>query len=96
MIVRYDEESTTRMFTLVEQWQESGLSQKAFSALNGIKISQFNYWVRKHERINNKCDFIQLLGSPPAKEIVLKYPSGVNLILPHDFAIEAIKSLVQF
>ena len=40
------------MFELVEQWQQSGKSQKQFSGENHIKLSKFIYWVQKHRQSN--------------------------------------------
>jgi orotate phosphoribosyltransferase-like protein len=36
------------MYDLVEQWQQSGLSQKQFSTEHNIKLPTFMYWIKKH------------------------------------------------
>lgn len=38
---------TLAMFSLVEQWQQSGISQKQFSAEYNIKLATFSYWVKR-------------------------------------------------
>ena len=43
------------MYNLVEQWQQSGVSQKQFSAENNIKRPTFMYWVKKY-RMNKQDD----------------------------------------
>lgn len=43
------------MYDLVEQWQQSGKSQKQFSAEHNIKLATFSYWVRKY-RIHKQGD----------------------------------------
>ena len=40
------------MYALVEQWQQSGKTQKQFSEENHIKLATFIYWVQKHRQIN--------------------------------------------
>jgi len=46
----HDQDKTTRMFDLVEQWQQSGLSQKQFILEHDIKLATFGYWVKKHRQ----------------------------------------------
>jgi hypothetical protein len=36
------------MFTLIEKWQTSGLSQLNFCKENQITISLFNYWLKRY------------------------------------------------
>jgi hypothetical protein len=43
---------TQSMYELVEQWQQSGKTQKQFSEENHIKLATFIYWVQKHRQIN--------------------------------------------
>ncbi len=44
-----NQDRTQEMYNLVEQWQQSGLSQKQFSRENNIKLATFGYWVKKHK-----------------------------------------------
>jgi hypothetical protein len=41
---------TDAMFDLVNQWQQSGISQKEFCALNGIKVATLGYWIKKYKQ----------------------------------------------
>ena len=41
---------TQSMFELVENWQQSGKSQKQFSVENDIKLATFMYWVQKYRQ----------------------------------------------
>jgi hypothetical protein len=43
---------TQSMYELVEQWLQSGKTQKQFSEENHIKLATFIYWVQKHRQIN--------------------------------------------
>lgn len=36
------------MIELVEQWLESGKSQRQFSSENGIPLHTLGYWIKKH------------------------------------------------
>lgn len=37
------------MFPIVEQWKQSGLSIKAFSAREGLNNFSFQYWRKKYQ-----------------------------------------------
>jgi len=45
-----DETKTAAMFDLVEQWQQSGLSQNQFCTENGIRLHTLGYWIKKHKQ----------------------------------------------
>ncbi len=44
---------TQEMYNLVQQWQQSDLSQKQFSTEHNIKLPTFMYWVKKY-RLNKQ------------------------------------------
>jgi hypothetical protein len=48
--VMKEEAKSTAMFNLVEQWSQSGKSQKQFSEENRIKLWKFLYWVQKYRQ----------------------------------------------
>ncbi|MBK9290427.1 MAG: hypothetical protein IPM52_02160 [Bacteroidetes bacterium] len=41
-------ERKDKMFLLVEQWEQSGQSQRSFAMANGMKLYTFRYWVNKY------------------------------------------------
>ena len=45
-----DENKTQAMLGIVEQWQQSGLSQKQFCANKGVNLGTLGYWVKKHKQ----------------------------------------------
>lgn len=45
-----EESKEAAMFDLVEQWRQSGKSQKQFSEENHIKLWTLLYWVQKYRR----------------------------------------------
>jgi len=36
-----------KMFAMVEQWRESGMTRKSFAQQHGFKYESFNYWCKK-------------------------------------------------
>ena len=60
-----DKSKTKTMYKLVEQWQQSGISQKQFSEKNKIKLNTFLYWVQKfHESKTPDLGFAPLTITP--------------------------------
>jgi hypothetical protein len=48
--VMKEESKEAAMFDLVEQWRQSGKSQKQFSEENHIKLWTLLYWVQKYRQ----------------------------------------------
>ena len=80
-----------KMFTLVGQWRESGLSRKVFAKQHGIRSTSFDYWCKKqsNEVLKNgdQPSFIELTSNSGSREqnnrpqIELKLPSGLVIII---------------
>lgn len=61
-----NEDKSIHMFELVEQWHQSGKSQRQFSAEHNIRLVTFSYWVKKHrQQKNTEIGFAKVeLGQP--------------------------------
>jgi hypothetical protein len=82
------EEKKEKMFSLVEQWRKSTLSQTKFACQNGIKPRLFDYWCRKQstEVVKvQKPTFIEieqprvLPGDQKRPQVEMVFPSGLCL-----------------
>jgi len=78
----YKEEKLNQMFTLVEQWQQSGMSQVDFVKANKMKIFTLRYWINKVRHQQKRSQGIIQLNKPAVADIYLHYPNGVELLLP--------------
>jgi len=71
------------MFALVEEWENSGQTQKVFCQEQGIKLGRFAYWLRKKRQNGESIGgFLPIRVSPPsqmAEPIELVYPNGVRM-----------------
>lgn len=85
----YLEEKRERMLLLVEDWRRSGMTQKDFCALQGIKVATLGYWVaRSREKEDSDGGFITLdHGAVHSKEVEIIYPNGVRLVVACDTAV---------
>jgi len=87
-----------KMQLLVSQWQDSGVSQAEFARKNQHKLHGFRYWVsRLREKGGKEEDvpaFIRLNGFAPA-QICIRYPNGVELLLPVQTPLVLLKGLIH-
>ena len=90
------------MYPLVEQWQQSNLTQKEFSKQHQITAHAFGYWVSKyrkeHERKNTSTptssSFIALSPQTTAG-VEVAFPSGVMIRFSHEVAVSYLKQLLS-
>jgi len=54
--MKNDMSKKEEMFTLVEQWRESGLTRKSFANQHGFESESFNYWCKKQYNEVVKAD----------------------------------------
>ncbi len=72
------------MFPLVEQWQQSGLSQKQFSKENNIKYHSFTYWVKRYRQHQHRQDGfipVELSGTGGSGAFRVELVFGNGLVL---------------
>jgi len=83
------------MFTLVEQWQQSGLGQAAYAQAQNLSLVKFRYWIQKHRQDKDTGSaFIPLTGLSQ-QGICIRYPNGIELSLPVQTPAGVLKSLIN-
>lgn len=84
------------MFELVEQWKASGETKKDFVAFQGMSMSKFQYWHKKYREQHAVAEngFIQLYPAG-VRELRLRYPNGVELLLPCGASASLISELIR-
>lgn len=89
------------MFSLIEKWQQSGVSQKAWCGQNNIRYHIFHYWYKRYRRqtgeaTGNVPSFIQLqvkdTGNQPLMELLMN--NGKRLVFYHQVSSEFLKALI--
>lgn len=68
------------MFPLVEEWQDSGQTQKAFCAEQDISVSVFAYWLRRY-RDQDTTPQAQASGFVPIR-MAMSDSAALEVVLP--------------
>jgi len=93
------EEVQQQMFSYIDQWQQSGLTQKAFCQQVNLSYHIFHYWYKRYR--NKESDpassFIKLAVSSPSAcspaELIL--PDGKRLIFHQGVSADYLKALIN-
>ena len=101
--MRASSEQRKTMLALIEQWQQSGISQKVFYQQHNIPAPVFYYWhkcYRKQRGGLNKSapvnSFVQLEPSPIplASNIELQLANGNRIIFHQPVGVDYLKALI--
>ena len=88
-------EKTELMHALVRQRKDSGLSQARFAAQHKLTLVKFRYWIKKQkEPTGIEPAFVQLKGFVQ-QSISLRYPNGVELVLPTQTPVQILNALIH-
>ena len=91
-------EQRAQFLAMIQQWQQSGLSQKVFCADKKIAYHVFHYWygVYKSEQKSTGTFLPVSVTAPVAREqITLKGHSGIQLQVPMtDKSVRFVKQLL--
>ena len=89
------QERKSKLTAIVLDWQASGLSQVEYARTHDYKLTTLRYWISRHrEALDNQPGFIQLSGAG-THGIHIRYPHGVELILPCIVPAGILKSLIH-
>ncbi len=88
-------EKASQMQEMITRYSESGQSQKAFAADQGIKISKLRYWIRKQRGSTNELSgFVQIDGSS-SKSIRLMFPNRIEFALHQHTPVNTLRALID-
>jgi transposase-like protein len=100
--MRNNPEVRRQMLELIEQWQQSGLSQKAFCQQQSIRSHSFYYWYKRYRQQhassqNNNSSLVELQieKSAAASSIEINYPGGIRVIFHDPVSSNYLKALIS-
>ena len=81
--MRKDPNVKRQMFLMIENWQQSGISQKAFCEEQDVKFHTFYYWYKRYRSepavpaTDSPC-FVKLqVENTSAAAIEIQFPGGL-------------------
>jgi hypothetical protein len=101
-IMQSHQEVQQQKFGQIEQWQQSGLTQRAFCLQNSISYHVFHYWYKRYRDARPETDkrassFIKLKVSPADMyahaELIL--PDGKRLLFHHPVSSDYLKAIIS-
>ena len=87
-----------QMFSMIESWQKSGQSQKAWCLNKEIAYHIFHYWYREFRKaapqVEGGNDFIALSVKPSSAACEVVYGDGTRIIFHEPVPVFYLKSLL--
>ncbi len=100
--MRLSSDQRQEMFSLIEQWQQSDLTQKAFCEQHSIRYYVFHYWYKRYRMQqpglpDNAGSFVKLQVVKPssAGEVEINFPGGIRILFHEPVSSSYLKSLVS-
>lgn len=80
------------MFSLVDQWKTSKMTQQQFCAEHDLKVGTFAYWVAKHKKAGSGKPAggfvgVDVSGLAEVASVRIAYPNGVVVSCPADLPL---------
>ena len=98
-VMRSKEEIRQQMFSMLDQWQQSGLSQKAWCIQSGIAYHVFHYWYKRYRDRSNALQnhsFVELkVQSCAMAGIELILPDGRRLLFHQSVSSDYLKAIIS-
>ncbi|MEO7121257.1 MAG: hypothetical protein ABIY62_09170 [Ginsengibacter sp.] len=99
--MRKSTEVREQMFKQIEEWQQSGLTQKAFCEQHSLGYHTFYYWYkcyRRHQAGANEniVSFVKLKIEKPVAvgSVEIHYPGGIRITFHEPVSSNYLKALV--
>jgi hypothetical protein len=91
-----------QMFKLIEQWQQSKLTQKEYCEQQLIKYHVFHYWYKRYREqqagaVGNSSSFVKIQVAKPVTggAVEIHFPSGIRLFFHESVSSNYLKALIS-
>jgi hypothetical protein len=86
-------------YAMIEQWLQSGLSQKKYCQQNTIAYHHFHYWYKRYrnrQAVVSTAAFVPVLvnAASPAGSIELQLPDGKKILFHQPISVDYLKALI--
>jgi hypothetical protein len=72
----------------IQQWKDSGLTQKEFCRLHNLKAHQLTYWKKRFDRTEAPVSLIELQLGSALQPPISPSPTALRLILNDQYRID--------
>lgn len=83
------------MRSFISVWQTSGQTQNDFAAANNVNLHTFKYWLYKIRVEQSGARSFIRLDQVMLPELCLRYPYGVELMIPAQTSPSLLMELVK-
>jgi len=93
------EQLQEQKYAMIEQWQQSGLSQKKYCQQNNIAYHHFHYWYKRHrnrQAADSAAEFVPVMvdAASSASSIELQMPDGKKILFHQPISVDYLKALI--
>jgi hypothetical protein len=98
--MRNNTELQSKMFGLVQRWQQSGMSKRTFCEQHSVSYFNFQYWHKKYRGTSNsgiQSGFVPLGSGLSIGDsfCTLHFPGGAILDIHHPVSPDFLSSLLR-
>ena len=86
------------MYGVVAGWSQSGQSQQAYCAAQGLSMAVFQYWLRhwrESEVERGDGEFVEVRPKPSVQGLIVEYPNGIKVHLPEGYSEHQLRVLLK-
>ena len=97
----FQKEKQAKMFALIEEWQQSGLTQVIFCESKKIAPNTFTNWHKRYKGQPNAIIKAFIPVTIPRNEqtscggIEIHYPNGVKIVLPKNSNLSMVRTFIN-
>ena len=94
------QERKTKMYSLVEAWQNSSSSKKEFCLENNVTVGIFSYWLKKYKNTQS-LEFVEIKAEPTPQNsnsnTIVKFNFSGNICaeVPAELALKFMHQLIS-
>ena len=100
--MRSNEQVKQQMFSMINEWQQSSLTQKAWCEQHAMRYHVFHYWYKRYrdaQAVDKEPGFIPLKIKPSfdtsAAHIELLLPDGKRLLFHQPVSSNYLKAVIN-
>lgn len=90
--------SAGEMYGVVAGWEQSGQSQQAYCATQGLSMAVFQYWLRhwrESQVERGEGEFVEVRPQTIVQGLIVEDPNGIKVHLPEGYSEHQLRVLLK-